>query len=132
MDCPTCGLGLTTPQCINSHLRVTSALPRIFKTMRYEEEIVIDLDEDKTAMIYEYNGLVRQVEGIMLNPKTYGRPEDEFYLQRKKALKDFYEYMFMNPMVAAQVLYDYNEALPAEVGVHRRLPQFPGLEERHT
>ncbi|MEM2137751.1 MAG: ATPase, T2SS/T4P/T4SS family [Candidatus Anstonellaceae archaeon] len=112
MDCPTCGLGLTTPQCINSHLRVTSQLPKIWKTMRYEEEVVVDLDEEKSAIISEYDGLIRQVESIMLNPKTYGRPEDDHYLARKKALKDFYEYMFMNPMVAVQVLKEYNEPYP--------------------
>jgi hypothetical protein len=104
MDCPTCGLGLATPQCINSHLKVTSALPKLWKTMRYEEEVLVELDEEKTAIIYEYDALIRQVEGIMLNQKTYGRPEDEHYLQRKKLLKDFYDYMFMNPLVAEQVL----------------------------
>ena len=46
MDCPTCGLGLATPQCINSHLRVTSALPKLWKTMRYEEEIMVELNEE--------------------------------------------------------------------------------------
>lgn len=112
MDCPTCGLGLTTPQCINSHLRVTSQLPKPWKTMRYEEEVVIDLDEEKSAMLEEYDGIIRQVEAIMLNPKTYGRPEDDYYLQRKKALKDFYEYMFMNPLVAARVFKDYSEPYP--------------------
>ncbi|MCX6770259.1 MAG: ATPase, T2SS/T4P/T4SS family, partial [Candidatus Micrarchaeota archaeon] len=112
MDCPTCGLGLATPQCINSHLRVTSALPRIFKTMRFEEEIVVELDEEKTAIIYEYGGLIRQVETIMNNPKTYGRPEDEAYLQRKKVLREFYDYMFMNPLVAARVLQEHNEPFP--------------------
>ncbi|MCX8194540.1 MAG: ATPase, T2SS/T4P/T4SS family [Candidatus Micrarchaeota archaeon] len=112
MDCPTCGLGLTTPQCINSHLKVTSQLTKPWSTMRYEEEVVVDLDEEKTAMIVEYDALIRQVENIMLNPKTYGRPEDERYTQRRKLLKDFYEYMFMNPLVAAQVLKDYSEPYP--------------------
>ena len=112
MDCPTCGLGLATPQCINSHLRVTSALPRLWKTMRYEEEIMVELNEDKTAIIYEYDALIRQVEGIMLNQKTYGKIEDEHYLQRKKLLKDFYEYMFMNPLVAEQVIRGYDEPYP--------------------
>ena len=112
MDCPTCGLGLTTPQCINSHLRVTSQLPKPWKTARFEEEVVVDLDEEKTAIIAEYDGLVRQVEAIMLNPKTYGRPEDDQYLGRKKVLKEFYEYMFMNPLIAAQVLKGYSEPYP--------------------
>jgi type IV secretory pathway ATPase VirB11/archaellum biosynthesis ATPase len=80
--------------------------------MRYEEEIMVELGEEKSAIIYEYDALVRQVEGIMLNQKTYGRPEDEHYLQRKKLLKDFYEYMFMNPLVAEQVLRGYQEPYP--------------------
>ncbi len=112
MDCPTCGLGLGTPQCINSHLKVTSQLPKPWKTMRYEEEIIVELDAEKSAILQEYEGLIRQVESIMLNPKTYGRPEDEYYLQRKKALKDFYEYMFMSPLVAVQALKDYKEPYP--------------------
>ena len=112
MDCPTCGLGLTTPQCINSHLRVTSQLPKPWKSMRYEEEVVVELDDEKSAILQEYDGMIRQVEAIMLNPKTYGRPEDDYYLQRKKALKDFYDYMYMNPLVAARVLKDYNEPYP--------------------
>jgi len=112
MDCPTCGLGLATPQCINSHLRVTSALPRLWKTMRYEEEVMVELGEEKTAILYEYDALIRQVEGIMLNQKTYGKPEDEGYLARKKALKEFYDYMFMNPLVAEQVLRGYSEPYP--------------------
>ena len=112
MDCPTCGLGLSTPQCINSHLRVTSTLPKAWKTMRYEEEIVVELDADKSAIIAEYDGLIRQVEGIMLDPKTYGKPEDDYYSQRKKALKDFYDYMLMSPLVAAQVLKGYTEPYP--------------------
>ena len=112
MDCPTCGLGLTTPQCINSHLRVTSQLPKPWKSMRYEEEVVVELEEEKSSVIAEYDALIRQVEAIMLNPKTYGRPEDDKYLSRKKLLKDFYEYMFMNPLVAVQVLKDYNEPYP--------------------
>ncbi|MCX8174652.1 MAG: ATPase, T2SS/T4P/T4SS family [Candidatus Micrarchaeota archaeon] len=112
MDCPTCGLGLTTPQCINSHLRATSQLPKPWKIMRYEEEIVIDLDEEKSSLISEYGAVVRQIEAIMLNPKTYGRPEDDYYLQRKKLLKDFYEYVFMNPLVAVRVLKEYNEPYP--------------------
>lgn len=112
MDCPTCGLGLTTPQCINSHLKVTSALPKPWKTMRYEEEVVVELDADKSAIIAEYGALIRQVEMIMLDQKTYGKPEDEYYAQRKKTLKEFYDYMFMNPLVAAQVLKGYNEPYP--------------------
>ncbi|MCX8197452.1 MAG: ATPase, T2SS/T4P/T4SS family [Candidatus Micrarchaeota archaeon] len=112
MDCPTCGLGLSTPQCINSHLRVLSNLSRPWKTMRYEEEMLVDLDEERSSVLQEYAGLIRQVEAIMMDPKIYGRPEDDYYLQRKKVLKEFYDYMFMNPLVAVRVLKEYNEPYP--------------------
>lgn len=80
--------------------------------MRYEEEVVIELDEEKSAIISEYCGLIRQIEAIMLNPKTYGRMEDSNYLNRKKLLKEFYDYVFMNPLVAARVLKEYTEPYP--------------------
>lgn len=112
MDCPTCGLGLATPQCINSHFRVSSTLQKPWKTMRYEEEIVIELDSEKSEIIKEYCAVIRQVESIMLNPKVYGRPEDEYFSQRKKVLKEYYDYLFMNPLVAENVLSRYNEPYP--------------------
>ncbi len=112
MDCLTCGLGLTSPACLNSHLRTISTLEKPWKTMRYEEEMIIDLDEEKSAIFFEYISIVRQVEQIMLDPKVYGHVQDDHYNDRQKLLREFYESMFQNPLSAAQVLQEYNEPSP--------------------
>lgn len=112
MDCLTCGLELFSPSCLNSHLKTLAMLESKFSTMRYEEEIIIDFDEDKTAIITEYLAIIRQIEQIMIKPETYGHPQDERYNVRKKILSDFYEYLFMNPVMAQRILADYKEALP--------------------
>ena len=80
--------------------------------MRYEEETIIDLTEEKSAIFFEYVSIIRQVEQIMLDPKIYGHPQDEQYNERQKLLREFYESMFQNPLSAAQVLQDYNEPSP--------------------
>ncbi len=112
MDCLTCGLGLGTPQCLNSHLRTISTLESPWKVMRYEEEMIIDLNEEDSAVFLEYVGIVRQVEQILLNKEIYGLESDDHYEERRKLLKEFYETMFQNPRLAAQMLKDYAEPLP--------------------
>ncbi len=112
MDCLTCGLGLTSAACLNSHLRTIATLDKPWKTMRYEEEMLIDLDEDKAAIFYEYVSITRQVEQLMLDQKIYGHIQDEQYNNRQKLLREFYESMFQNPLTAAQVLKDYDEPTP--------------------
>jgi len=114
MDCITCGLGLTTSACINSHLRTIATLESSWKTMRYEEETIVDLDEEESKMFSEYVGVVRQVEQLLINPQIYGRQDDDNYIARKKLLKDFYEMMFQNPILALQQLKDYKEQLPTK------------------
>lgn len=112
MDCLTCGLGLSSPACLNSHLKTIATLDKPWKTMRYEEEIIIDLDEGKSAVFWEYVAIIRQVEQIMLDPKIYGHEQDDQYHSRRKLLKDFYELMFQNPLEAARILKEYNEPSP--------------------
>lgn len=112
MDCLTCGLELYSPACLNSHLKTLSMLESKFNTMRYEEEIIIDFDEAKSSIITEYLQIVRQIEQIMIRPDTYGHPQDDKYAMRKKLLSDFYEYLFMNPLMAARKLQEYSEPMP--------------------
>lgn len=112
MDCPTCGLGLTTSACLNSHLKTISTLESPWKTMRYEEETVVDLDEEKSRIFFEYAGIVRQVEAIIIDQKIYGRQDDDAYAKRKKLMRDFYDFLFMNPLIAARTLEDYTEPYP--------------------
>jgi type IV secretory pathway ATPase VirB11/archaellum biosynthesis ATPase len=88
-------------------------LERPWNTMRYEEEIIVDFDEEKSKVMSEYISIIRQIEQIMSTPAVFGHPDDEHFGKRKKALKDFYDYLFMNPLLAAQSLRDYKEEYPA-------------------
>lgn len=80
--------------------------------MRYEEETLVELDEEESKIFSEYVGVVRQVEALLINPQIYGRQDDDHYSARQKVLRDFYELIFQNPMLAAQTLKDYNEPPP--------------------
>jgi len=80
--------------------------------IRYEEEIVVEFDEEKTAIINEYVRVIRQVEQIMLRPDTYGHPQDDMVTKRRAVLKTFYEYAFSNPLLAARALEEYKEPQP--------------------
>ncbi len=112
MDCITCGLGLTTSACLDSHLKTISTLETPWKTMRYEEEMIVELDEQKSKIFSEYVAIIRQIEALLINPAIYGRPEDERYPARQKLLKDFYNSLFQSPLQAAQLLQEYDEPQP--------------------
>ncbi len=112
MDCLTCGLELGSSKCLNSHLKTLSTFEHDFTTMKYEEEIIVDFDKEKARTITEYLKIIRQLESIILNPETYGHTQDEQYSKRKKALEEFYEYVFMSPIMAARTLEEYSEPLP--------------------
>ncbi len=121
----------TSPAWINSHLKDLANAEGKIRTIRYEEEIIVDFDEEKTKVLTEYASLIRQVEGILLNSKTYGLKEDDRYEKRRKALKDFYEYMFMNPLLASRTLEDYKEPLPEKQVFRRWVQHVPRMDERH-
>ncbi|MEM3362355.1 MAG: ATPase, T2SS/T4P/T4SS family [Candidatus Anstonellaceae archaeon] len=109
MDCLACGLGLGTNACIKSHFRTISFLPKLWKTMRYEEFNAIELDEEKTKIFTEYIAVIKQLERLLLDPKIYGHPSDDFYTQRRQILKEFYETAFQNPALAVKILESYSE-----------------------
>jgi len=113
MDCLSCPYELFSPDCINSQLKDLTTLADIdIRTIRYEEEIIVDFDDDKTRIITEYTNIARQIEAIIANPETYGRKEDDNYNMRRQALQKFYEYLFMNPLIAVMTLQEYNEPPP--------------------
>ncbi|VVB57662.1 Type II/IV secretion system protein [uncultured archaeon] len=112
MDCLTCGLGLSSAACLNSHLKTIATLDKPWKTMRYEEEMLVELDEERAAVFWEYVAIIRQVEQIMLNPQVYGHVQDDQYRARQKLLREFYEFMFQSPVEAVRILKDYNEPSP--------------------
>ncbi|MBI4399109.1 Flp pilus assembly complex ATPase component TadA [Candidatus Micrarchaeota archaeon] len=116
MDCITCGLGVFSPACISSQFKTMAlhAQADDVKTIRYEDEVIIEFDEEKTDVVMDYIGMTREVDGIIIKPETYGRKEDEEYSTRKKVMQKVYDSLFMNPLIAAQAMESYNEATPSK------------------
>ncbi len=112
IDLAKCPYEFASPEFINLHLKDLSTTETPIKTLRYEEEIVVELDETQTAVLTEYASVIRQVESLLLRTDIYGMKEDPGFDQRRTMLRKFYEYLFMNPSLADQELANYNEATP--------------------
>ncbi len=112
IDCTVLGMELGSPEFISHHLKLLSALQKKPKTIRYEEEIVIDLDPEKTKIINEYIDLIRQFEGILIKKDIYGSVNDENYSKRKEFLKKVYKYLFTDPIHAYDALENFDEPMP--------------------
>lgn len=114
VDLAKCPYEFASPEFLNFHLKDLSTTETPIKTIRYEEEIVVELDENKTKVLTEYAGVIRQVEQLLLKEEIYGIQQDPKHHERKKLLKRFYEYIFLNPLMAARQLEDYDEPLPSK------------------
>jgi type IV secretory pathway ATPase VirB11/archaellum biosynthesis ATPase len=109
VDLAKCPYEFASPEFLNIHLKDLSTTESPIKTIRYEEEIVVELDEGKTAVLTQYAAFIRQLETILLKDDIYGLKQDPAYDNRRKVLRRFYEYVFLNPLLAAQELNDYDE-----------------------
>jgi hypothetical protein len=112
VDLAKCPYEFASPEFLNIHLKDLSTTEAPIKTIRYEEEIVVELNEDKTAILTQYAAFIRQLETILLRDDIYGIKQDPAYDNRKKVLRRFYEYVFLNPLLAVQELSGYNEPEP--------------------
>ncbi|MEW6748179.1 MAG: ATPase, T2SS/T4P/T4SS family [Candidatus Micrarchaeota archaeon] len=112
VDLAKCPYEFASPEFLNLHLKDLSTTESPIKTIRYEEEIVVELDERKTAVLTQYASFIRQLETILLRGDIYGMKQDPGYDNRRTVLKRFYEYVFLNPLLAAQQLSDYDEGEP--------------------
>jgi len=112
VDLAKCPYEFASPEFLNLHLKDLSTTESPIKTIRYEEEIVVELDEEKTLILTEYAAFIRQLEMIILREDIYGLKQDPAYDTRRALIKRFYEYVFLNPILAAQQLNDYNEPEP--------------------
>jgi type IV secretory pathway ATPase VirB11/archaellum biosynthesis ATPase len=112
VDLSKCPYEFGSPEFLNMHLKDLATIEGAITRIRYEEELVIELDEDKTHCLTEYANLIKQVEAIMLRDDIYGMKQDDHYELRRKTLRQFYEYMFMNPIMAEKTLHDFNEPVP--------------------
>jgi type IV secretory pathway ATPase VirB11/archaellum biosynthesis ATPase len=112
VDLAKCPYEFASPEFLNLHLKDLSTTETPIKTIRYEEEIVVELDESKTVILTQYAAFIRQLEGIFLREDIYGLTQDPEHDKRRKTLRRFYEYVFLNPLLAARQLQDYNEPEP--------------------
>lgn len=112
VDLAKCPYEFASPEFLNLHLKDLSTTESPIKTIRYEEEIVVELDEQKTTVLTEYSAFIRQLETIILRSDIYGIRQDPHYEGRRAAIKRFYEYVFLNPILAARELEEYSEPDP--------------------
>ncbi|MBU0526905.1 Flp pilus assembly complex ATPase component TadA [Candidatus Micrarchaeota archaeon] len=112
VDLAKCPYEFASPEFLNLHLKDLSTTESPIKTIRYEEEIVVELNEKKTSVLTQYAAFIRQLETILLKNDIYGLNQDPASPGRKKMLKRFYEYVFLNPILAANQLADYQEDEP--------------------
>ena len=112
VDLSKCPYEFASPEFLNAHLKdlVTQEVP--IKTIRYEEEIVIELDEQKTSFLTEYTAIIKQIELLLLREDIYGLKQDPQYENRRKLIRKFYENMMVNPSGAEKDLAAYKEEPP--------------------
>jgi type IV secretory pathway ATPase VirB11/archaellum biosynthesis ATPase len=112
IDLAKCPYEFASPEFINLHLKDLATTEKPVKTIRYEEEIVVELDEEQTSVLTEYASVIRQVESLLLREDLYGMKQDPAFEKRRGLLRKFYEYIFMSPILAEQELTHYNEKTP--------------------
>ena len=112
IDLSKCPYEFASPEFINLHLKDPSTTETPIKTIRYEEEIVVELDEEQTSILTEYAAFIRQVESLLLREDIFGMKQDPGFDSRRAILRKFYEYIFMSPVLADQELASYKEAEP--------------------
>lgn len=112
LDMAKCPFEFASAEFINYHLKDLSTIEAPITTIRYEEEIMIELDEKETSILTEYASVIKQVEALLLRRDIYGLEQDEAHAKRRQLIREFYEYMFMNPLIAANKLREYEEPAP--------------------
>ncbi len=112
LDMAKCPFEFASAEFLNYHLKDLSTIDAPITTLRYEEEIMIELDEKQTSVLIEYASIIKQVEALLLRRDIYGLEQDEYFAKRRRIIREFYEYMFMNPLMAANKLKDYKEPEP--------------------
>lgn len=112
VDLSKCPYEFASPEFISIHLKDLESTYDTIKTIRYEEEIVVELDEKKTAILINYALFLRKVEALILRKDIYGMPQDPNFNNRRDIFKKFLEYAFMNPILADQILTEYHEEEP--------------------
>ena len=124
VDLAKCPYEFASPEFINLHLKDLATIENEVKTIRYEEEMVIELDEPKTFILTEYAGVIKQIETLLLREDIYGMAEDPEYHKRRQLIRKFYELMFVSPLLAERELAGYEEETPTKNIFFKGFQQF--------
>ncbi len=127
VDMSKCPFEFASPEFINFHLKDLSSQDVEIKTIRYKEQMVIELDESRTTVLTQYADIIKQVEGLLLRTDIYGIKEDPVYDFRKKLLRRFYEEMLISPLSAERLLTGYKEEPPEKQVFIAGHQKFKGL-----
>lgn len=112
VDLAKCPFEFASPEFINYHLKDLSTQTKPLSRIKYEEEVSFELSEEATSILVEYAKVIAQIEAVMLRKEIYGIKQDPHYNSRVEALRKFYNYTFMNPLIAARELEAYKEPTP--------------------
>ena len=112
VDMSKCPYEFASSEFINFHLKDLATQDVAIKTILYKEQVVIELDEGKTALLTQYANVVKQVEGLLLRNDLYGMKEDQYFQYRKTVIRKFYEEMLRSPQTAERILKEYKEEPP--------------------
>ncbi len=113
VDMSRCPFEFASPAFIDFHLKDLSSQDAEIKTIRYKE-MAIELDESRTSVLMQYADIIKQIEQLLLRTDIYGLKEDPNIIFRRKLTKNFYEEMFVNPLAAAEKLFNYKEEPPKD------------------
>ena len=122
-----CPFEFASPEFINFHLKDLSSQDVEIKTIRYKEQMVIELDESKAAVLTQYADVIKQIEQLLLRTDIYGIKEDPAYDFRKKLLRRFYEEMLISSLSAERLLTGYKEEPPEKQVFIAGHQKFKGL-----
>ncbi|MBS3067592.1 Flp pilus assembly complex ATPase component TadA [Candidatus Micrarchaeota archaeon] len=127
VDMSKCPFEFASPEFINFHLKDLSSQDVEIKTIRYKEQMVIELDEGRAAVLTQYADVIKQIEQLLLRTDIYGIKEDPAFDFRKKLLRRFYEEMLISPLSAERLITGYKEEPPEKQVFIAGHQKFKGL-----
>ena len=114
MDCANCPFEMYSGSCIGSHFKAIAAFNPTWETLKYEEELTIEFSAEKVEALKEFVTLIRELEKITSDTKTYGYVQDEHYNGRIKLIKEVYDALFVDPRRCIGLLEEYSEKTPSK------------------
>ncbi len=124
-DCINSPYEFMSPDFISNNIRAMVTLVRTdFEKIRYEEQLVFELEGEKVDIVMSYIRFVKQVEKLVLDKKLYGREDDDAYELRRKTMNKLYEELMMNPLLAERTIIEYNEPQPTRAAFYEAYKKY--------